>query len=72
MQNVSCSVISGWLFVIPWTIVHSFLCPWDSPGKNTGVGWPFTSPGDLPDPGIEPGSPALQANSIPSEPPGKS
>ena len=30
----------------------------------------FPSPGDLPDPGIEPGSPALQADSLPSEPPG--
>ena len=29
------------------------------------------SPGDLPDPGIKPGSPALQENSLPSEPPGK-
>ena len=29
------------------------------------------SPGDLPDPGIEPGSPALQADSLPSEPAGK-
>ena len=29
------------------------------------------SPGDLPDPGIEPGSPALQADTLPSEPPGK-
>ena len=32
---------------------------------------PFPSPGDLPDPGIEPGSPALQADVSPSEPPGK-
>ena len=32
---------------------------------------PFPSPGDLPDPGIEPRSPALQADSLPSEPPGK-
>ena len=32
---------------------------------------PFPSPGDLPDPGIKPGSPALQADSLPSEPPGK-
>ena len=30
-------------------------------------GMPFPSPGDLPDAGIEPGSPALQANSLPSE-----
>ena len=34
-------------------------------------GLPFPSPGDLPDPGIEPGSPALQADSLTSEPPGK-
>ena len=32
---------------------------------------PFPSPGDLPDPEIEPGSPALQADSLPSELPGK-
>ena len=32
---------------------------------------PFPSPGNLPDPGIEPGSPALQADSLLSEPPGK-
>ena len=34
-------------------------------------GWPFPSPGDLPDPGIEPESPALQADALSSEPPGK-
>ena len=34
-------------------------------------GLPFPSPEDLPDPGIKPGSPALQAVSLPSEPPGK-
>ena len=34
-------------------------------------GLPFPSPGDLPDPGIEPRSPALQADSLPAEPPGK-
>ena len=34
-------------------------------------GEPFSSPGDLPLPGIEPGSPTLQADSLPSEPPGK-
>ena len=32
---------------------------------------PFPSPGDLPNPGVEPGSPALQADSLPSEPSGK-
>ena len=34
-------------------------------------GKPFPSPGNLPNPGIEPGSPVLQADSLPSEPPGK-
>ena len=34
-------------------------------------GLPSPSPGDLPDPGIEPGSPALQKDALPSEPPGK-
>ena len=34
-------------------------------------GLPFPSPGDLPDPGIEPGSPSLQADALPSEPPGE-
>ena len=33
--------------------------------------WPFLSPGDLPNPGIEPRSPALQVDSLPAEPPGK-
>ena len=39
--------------------------------KEYWSGLPFHSPGDLPDPGIEPGSPALQADSLLSEPPGK-
>ena len=34
-------------------------------------GYPFPSPGDLPNPGIEPRSPALQADSLPAEPRGK-
>ena len=34
-------------------------------------GLPFPSPGDLPDPAIEPRSPELQADTLPSEPPGK-
>ena len=42
-----------------------------SPGENTEVGCHFPSPGDLPYPGNEPGSPALQAESLPSELPGE-
>ena len=41
--------------------------PWDSPGKSTRVGCHFPSSGDLPDPGIEPGSPAFQADALTSE-----
>ena len=47
------------------------LCPWNSPGKNTEVGSHSLHRGNLPNPGIEPGSPALQAGSLLSEPPGK-
>ena len=47
------------------------LCPWDSPGKNTGVGCHAVLQGDLPNPGIEPSAPALQADSLPTELPGK-
>ena len=46
------------------------LRPWDSPGKNTGVGCHSPSPGELTDPGIEPSSPALQADTLTFEPPG--
>ena len=47
------------------------LCPWNSPGKNNGVGCHALLQGNLPDPGIEPRSPTLQADSLLSEPPGK-
>ena len=60
------------LFVTPWT------ADCQSPLSSMGFLWqeyqsglPFTSPGDLPDPGIEPGSPGLQADSLPSEPLGR-
>ena len=43
-----------------------FLHPWNFPGKNTGV-VAVSSPGDLPDPGIEPRSSALQVDALPSE-----
>ena len=46
------------------------LCPWDSPGKNIGSGLPFSSPRKLPNPGIKPGSPTLQVDSLPTEPTG--
>ena len=45
--------------------------PWDSPGKNTGVGCHALLQGNLPNSGIKPSSPILQADSLPTEPPGK-
>ena len=58
-------------FATPWTIARQAPLSMDFPGKDTGNGLPFPSPGDLPDPEIEPGSPALLADSSLSEPPGK-
>ena len=48
-----------------WTIAHQALWPQSSPGKDTRVGCLLPPPGDLPNPGIEPVSPALQADSLP-------
>ena len=50
----------------PGSFVHG-----DSLGKNTGGGLPCPPPGNLPNPAIEPRSPTLQADSLPSEPAGK-
>ena len=49
---------------------HELYSPWNSPGQNTGVGSHFLLQ-DLPNPRIEPISPALQVDSLPAEPPGK-
>ena len=54
----------------PWTVVGQTPPPMVFSRQEYWSGLPFPSPGDLPDPGIEPGSPALQADSLPSEPPG--
>ena len=47
------------------------LCPWGFSWQKCWSGLPCPSPGDLPKPGIEPRSPALKADSLPSKPPGK-
>ena len=43
---------------------HGLYSPWNSPGQNTGVGSLSLTPGDLPNPGIEPGPPTLLADSF--------
>ena len=59
------------LFVTLWTVAHRAPLSMGSPRQEYWSGLPFLSPGDLPDPGIKPGSPQLQADSLPSESPGK-
>ena len=59
------------LFVIPWTVPCQAPLSMGFSRQAYWNGWPFPSPGDLLDPGIEPVSPALQTDSSLSEPPGK-
>ena len=59
------------LFVTPWTVAHQAPQAMGFSRQEYRSGLPLPSPGDLPDPGIEAGSPALQADALPYEPPGK-
>ena len=56
---------------LPWTVACQALLSMEFSRQGSWSGLPFPSPGGLPDGGIEPGSPALQADSLPSEPLGK-
>ena len=56
----------------PWTLAHQAPLSMGFSGQKYWSGLPFPSPGDLPDPGIEPRSPTLQADALTSAPPGKS
>ena len=63
------------LFATPWTVIHQAPLSMEFPRQEYWRGLPFPPADDLPDPGIKPGpiaSPALQADSLPPEPPGKS
>ena len=59
------------LFATLWTIAHQAPLSIEFSRQEFWSELPFPSPGDLPNPGIEPGSPTLQADSLLSEPPGK-
>ena len=59
------------LFATPWTVAHQAPSSMGFSRQEYWSGLPFPSPGDLPDPGIEPRSPTLQADALPSKPPGK-
>ena len=55
------------LFATPWTVAYQAPLSMGFSRQEYWNGLPFPSPGDLPNPGIEPRSPALQADSLPSE-----
>ena len=59
------------LFAALWTVACQASPFMGFSKQEYWSGLPFPSPGDLPDPGIEPGSPALEADALTSEPPGK-
>ena len=59
------------LFATPWTVAYQIPPSIGFSRQECWSGLPFPAPGDLPDPGIKPGSPALQAGALPSELPGK-
>ena len=56
------------LFATPWTVAYQAPPSMGFSRQECWSGLPFPSPGDLPNPGIEPGSPILQADALPSEP----
>ena len=57
------------LFATQWTIAHQAPPSMGVSRQEYWSGLPFPSPGDLPDPGIKPRSPTLQADALTSEPP---
>ena len=59
------------LCVILWTVACQAALSMRFSRQEYWSGFPFPIPGDLPNPGIKPGSPALHADTLPSEPPGK-
>ena len=61
--------LSGYIWKVKVKVTQ--YSPWNSPGQKYWNRYPFPSPGDLPNPGIEPRSPGLQAYSLPAEPQGK-
>ena len=70
--SVSASRSVVWDSATPWTVACQAPLSMEFSRPDSWTGQPFPSPGDLPDPGmIKPKSPALQEDSLLSEPPGK-
>ena len=68
VKSLSCV----WLFMTPRTVGYEAPLSMGFSRQECWSGLPFPSPGDLPNPGIQPGSPTLQPDTLPSEPPGRS
>ena len=69
-----CTVLSHSVLsdsVTPWTLAHQAPLSKGFSRQEYWSGLPFPFPGDLPNLGIEPKSPALQVDALPSEPPGE-
>ena len=70
-----CALLSRWVLSDSWQprgLQPARLpCPWGFSKQECSSALPLPLPGDLPDPGIEPRCPALQADSLPSEPPAR-
>ena len=67
VKSLSCV----WLFATPWKVTYQAPQSMGFFRQEYWSGLPFPSPGDLPNPGIEPRSPALQTDALPSDPLGK-
>ena len=66
---LSCSVMSN--SASPWIVTHQAPLPWGFSRQKYWSGLPCPPPVDFPNLGIKPRFPELQADSLPSEPPGK-
>ena len=73
MPGGGCDLVPKLCRTLPtsWTVVHQASLSMGFSKQEYWSGLPFPSPGDLPDPGIKPAFPALQSNSLPTEPSGK-
>ena len=70
-RSCVCVLSHVWLYVTPCIVAHQVPLSMEFSRQEYWSGLSFPSPRDLLDPGIEPRSPTLQADSLPSEPPGK-
>ena len=70
-QSVSYSVVSDSLCLSSWTVTYQVPLSMEFFRQEYWSGLPFPSPGDLRNPGIKPGSPVLQADSLPGSHEGK-